>query len=54
MEDVLNVQVPKKQAMQIQHIHIFLRVTTLSDIVDHHSTSVLTTMLYAAPVAQYK
>jgi len=53
MEDVLNVQVPKRQALQIQHVRIFLKVTTLSDIVDHRGTSVITAMLYPAPAAQH-
>jgi len=53
MEDVLNAQVPKKQALQIQHIRNFLKVTTLSDIVDHRGTSILSVMLYPAPAAHY-
>jgi len=53
MEDVLNVQVPKQQALQIQHVHIFLKVTTLSNIINHHGTSVITVMIYPAPAAQH-
>jgi len=54
MEDVLNAQVPKKQALQIQHVQNFLKVTTLSDIVDHRGTSILSVMLYPAPAAHYE
>jgi len=53
MEDVLNVQVSKRQALQIQHVLIFLKVTTLSDIINHRGTSVITAMLYPAPAAQH-
>jgi len=53
MEDVLNVHVPKQQALQIQHICIFLKVNTLSDIVNHRGTSVITVMLYPAPAAHH-
>jgi len=54
MEDVLNAQVPKKQALQIQHVQNFLKVTALSDIVDHRGTSILSVMLYPAPAAHYE
>jgi len=54
MEDILNTQVPKKQALQIQHVQNFLKVTTLSDIVDHRGTSILSVMLYPAPAAHYE
>jgi len=53
MEDVLNMQVPKWQALQLQHVHIFLQVTMLSDIVNHCSTDVIPAILHKALAAQH-
>jgi len=53
MEDVLNVAVPKWQALQIQHVWLFLKVTTLSNIVDHQGTNIIPVMLHLVPVAQH-
>jgi len=53
MDDVLHLQVSKRQALQIQHVRLFLRVTTLSDIVDHRGTHVIPAMIYPVPAAQY-
>jgi len=47
------MQVPKRQALQIQHICSFLRVTMLSNIVDHRGTSILPAMVYPAPPAKH-
>jgi len=53
MEDVLNMQAPKWQALQIQNVHLFLQVTMISNIVDHPSTHVIPAMLNPVPAAQY-
>jgi len=54
MDDVLHLQVSKRQALQIQHVRLFLKVTTLSDIVDHRGTHVIPAMIYPVPAAQYE
>jgi len=53
MDDVLHVQVPRKQALQIQHIRLFLNVTVLSEIVDHRGTHIIPAMIHPVPAAQY-
>jgi len=54
MDDVLHVQVPRRQALQIQHVRLFLNVTVLSEIVDHRGTHVLPAMIHPAPAAQHE
>jgi len=51
MDDVLDMQVPKQQAQQIQHVQLFLCITMLSEFMDHQGTHILPAMLYPAPVA---
>jgi len=53
MDDVLHLHIPKHQAIQIQHVQLFLRVNSLSDITDHCGTHIIPAMLHLAPVAQH-
>jgi len=50
MEDVWAYNLPWKQAIQIQSVHLFLCINLLSEITDHSSTHILTIMLYPAPM----
>jgi len=54
MDDVLHMQVPKRQALQIQHVQLFLNVTTLSEMVDHWGTHIIPTMINPVPEVQHK
>jgi len=54
MDDVLHVHVPWQQALQIQHVRLFLHVTVLSEIADHRGTHILPVMINPAPAAQYE
>jgi len=53
MEDVLAYHLPKTQATQIQSIHLYLRVSLLSEIIDHWGMHVMMAMLYLAPQAYH-
>ena len=53
MDDVLAMRVPKWQVCQIQHVHLFLWVTMLSELTEHWGTHILPHILYATPTAQY-
>jgi len=53
MEDVLAYHLPKAQAIQIQSVRLYLRISLLSEIVDHRGTHVITAMLYLAPCAHH-
>jgi len=52
MDDILHVQVPQRQALQIQHVRLFLNVTALSEIVDHRDTHIIPVMITPVPAAQ--
>jgi len=53
MDDVLAYGLTKHQAMQIQSVCLYLCVTFLSKITDHHGTHILISMIYPVQHAQH-